>query len=146
MAPEEALRQLWLWNAIGSCVSRDQLCHATGREYLFEGDVRALTERDHFQRFKRGVLLSSSHNGFIQASCGFRRHGMQHDLFVMFYTACLWSDFANNTCDCTYIVRIVDCFVCVLLSMFSLWLSFSLMLIVNLIPGVSRRLPQLSCV
>ncbi len=33
----------------------------------------------------------------------FRKHGMQHDLFVMFYTACLWSVFAINTCDSTYI-------------------------------------------
>ncbi len=33
----------------------------------------------------------------------FRKHGMQHDLFVMVYTACLWSVFAINTCDSTYI-------------------------------------------
>ncbi len=43
-------------------------------------------------------------------------------------------------------VRIVDCFVCVLFPMCSLRPSFSLTLIVNLIPGVSHRLPQLSCV
>ncbi len=35
--------------------------------------------------------------------------GMQHDLFVIFYTACLWSVFAINTCNCTYI-----CLLCVL--------------------------------
>ncbi len=33
-------------------------------------------------------------------------------------------------------VRIVDCFVCVFIPMCSLWPSFSLTLIVNLIPGV----------
>ncbi len=29
MSPEESLRQLWLRNAIGSCVSHDRLRHAT---------------------------------------------------------------------------------------------------------------------
>ncbi len=40
-----------------------------------------------------------------------------------------------------------DCgLLCVLLPVCFLWPSFSLTLIVNLIPGVSRHLPQLSCV
>ncbi len=30
MPPEEALHQPWLWNVIGSCVSRNRLHHATG--------------------------------------------------------------------------------------------------------------------
>ncbi len=65
MPPEEALCQPWLWNAIGSCVSHDQLCHATGWEYAFEWDVSTLTEWDHFQRLKPYVLLSSSHKDFV---------------------------------------------------------------------------------
>ncbi len=43
------------------------------------------------------------------------------------------------------VVWIVGCFVCVLLPMCSLWHSFSLTLIVNLIPGVSRLPAWLSC-
>ncbi len=46
-------------------MSRDQLRHATGREYVFEFDVSALTERDHFQRLKPCVLLSSSHKDIV---------------------------------------------------------------------------------
>ncbi len=36
MPPEEALHQLWLYNAIGSCMSLDRLRHATGLDYIFK--------------------------------------------------------------------------------------------------------------
>ncbi len=58
MPPEDCLCQPWLWNAIGSCVSPERLRHATGREYAFEWDVSALTERDHFQWLKPYVLCT----------------------------------------------------------------------------------------
>ncbi len=45
----------------------------------------------------------------IKKSYGFRRLGMQHDLFVMLLYCFLWSVFAINTCDCTYL-----CLLCVL--------------------------------
>ncbi len=47
----------------------------------------------------------------IKTSYGFGRLGMQHNLFVMLYTACLWSVFAINTCECTYIglLRVLYC-------------------------------------
>ncbi len=45
----------------------------------------------------------------IKTSCGFRKLGMQHDLFVMLLVACLLSVFAISTRDCTYI-----CLLCVL--------------------------------
>ncbi len=46
----------------------------------------------------------------IKTSYGFRRLGMQHDLFVML-EYCLWSVFAINTCDWTYIclLRVLYC-------------------------------------
>ncbi len=65
MLPEEAVRQPWLWNAIGFCVSRDWLHHATGQEHAFEGDVSVLMQWDNFQWLKPYVLLSSSHKDFV---------------------------------------------------------------------------------
>ncbi len=61
--------------------------------------MSGLTERDHIQQLKPCVLLSTSHKNLY----GFRRLGMQHDLFVMYLYCLLWSVFAINTCDCTHI-------------------------------------------
>ncbi len=58
------------------------------RENLFERDVSALTERDHF------------HLLHIKISYDFRRHGMQQ--FVMLLYWFLWLVFAINTCNCTF--------------------------------------------
>ncbi len=57
--PPAALRQPWLWNAIGSCVSWPiESCYRMG--VCVGWDVSMLTEQDHFQWLKPYVLLSSS--------------------------------------------------------------------------------------
>ncbi len=63
-----------------------------GREYLFEWDVTALTERDHFQRLKPYVYSLLC----IKTSYGFRRLGMQHDLFVMLLYCLFMVSFCNK--------------------------------------------------
>ncbi len=85
MPSEEALHQPWLWNAIGSCVSRDRLRHATGQEYLFEWDVNVLTERDHFQRLKPYVLLSSSHKDIVCLQKTWNATQLVCDTFILLF-------------------------------------------------------------
>ncbi len=64
-----------------------------------------LTERDHFQRLKPCVLLSSSHKDFVWLQKTW--NGTR----LVCNTACLWSVFAINTCDCTYLCpfRVLYC-------------------------------------
>ncbi len=70
--------------------------------------MSALTERDHFQRLKPCVLLSSSHKDFVWIQ---KTWNATRLVCNVFYTACLWSVFAINTCDCTYLclLRVLYC-------------------------------------
>ncbi len=86
--------------AIGSCVSRDQLCLATGQEYFFEWDVSTLMERDHFQPLKPCVLLSSSHKVFVWHQKAWNATRLVCNVFILLVYGPL---FAINTCDCTCI-------------------------------------------
>ncbi len=88
------------------CVSHDRLCHATGREYLFEWDVSALTERDHFQLLKPYVLLSSSQKDIAWLQKTWNATRLVCNAFILLF---LWSVFAINTCDYLYLP--VKCFI-----------------------------------
>ncbi len=63
-------------------------------------DVSALTERDHFQRLKPCVLLSSSHKDFVWLQKTWNATRLVCNAFILLVYG---QFFATNTCDCTYL-------------------------------------------
>ncbi len=113
MPPEEALLQLWLWNAIGSCVSLERLRHAVVKGYWLlcvSWPIASCygTGVSFWMRCERINVAGSF--SVIKTLCftlffAQRLRMASEDLewntncLYCFYTACLWSVFAINTCD-----------------------------------------------